>query len=153
MPSPAGELGLERRAPRRRALVGLPQVLVAYRDGTLLLWNSGTWRRELPEAPTGARQDVQDLERGDDAVATRGVLPDDDVAALLATHARAVHEHRIEDVLVAHGCPDDVPPGPSMTAASPPFESTLTTSVEPSSAARASRSRAMMPSSWSPSTT
>ena len=58
-----------------------------------------------------ARQDGQDLERRDDAVAAAGVLADDDVAALLAAQPGAGDEHRIEDVAVPDGRAQDLSAG------------------------------------------
>jgi hypothetical protein len=81
------------------------------------------------------RHDPQDLERGDDPVARRRVLEDDDVAALLAAEAGADDLHPLEDVLVADGRPDDLAAGASTTACSPPFERTDTTRPPPAGAA------------------
>ncbi len=64
--------------------------------------SSGMSAASSDRRPAGPRQDVQDLQRRDDAVAAGGVLADDDVAALLAAEAGAREEHRVEDVAVAH---------------------------------------------------
>ena len=53
--------------------------------------------------------DAQDLERRHEPVARRGVLADDDVAALLAAEARPGDLHALEDVLVADGRAHDRP--------------------------------------------
>ena len=81
------------------------------RDGTLLLRQERDRIGQLGEGRLAVRHDAQHLERRHDAVAARGVLADDHVAALLAAQSRARHEHAVEDVLVADGSPNDLAAG------------------------------------------
>ena len=87
--------------------VRLPLVLVTDAHGALLLGQERDPLGELGEAQAGRRDHPQDLERRHDAVAARRVLPDDHVAALLATEPGAGHLHPVEDVLVPDRRPDD----------------------------------------------
>jgi hypothetical protein len=76
-------------------------------DRPLLLGQERDPAGERVEAGPRRRHHAQQLERGHDPVAGGAVLADDDVPALLAAQAGARHEHRGEDVLVAHGGADD----------------------------------------------
>src|SRR5207253_2785348 len=89
--------------------IALPLVLVADADRALLLRQHRDPGGELGERPARGLHDPQDLQRGHDPVARRGVLTDDDVAALLTAEATAGDLHSLEDVLVTDGGADDRP--------------------------------------------
>ncbi len=117
---PDGRTRTRPEAPRRgtrrgdRPLEGriaLPLVLVTRRHRTLLLRQHRDLGGELGQARRPGGHHPQDLERGHDPVARRGVLEDDHVAALLATQDGARHLHPLEDVLVADRRPDDLAAG------------------------------------------
>ena len=102
-------LGLADRPLERR--IALPLVLVAGLHRPLLLGQQRDPRREIGERRAGPGHHPQHLEAGDDAVAGRRVLEDDDVAALLAAEAGPADLHPLEDVLVADGRPDHLAAG------------------------------------------
>ena len=58
---------------------------------------------EFGEGLAAAMHDVEEQERGEEAVAGGGAAGEDDVAGLFAAEGRAGGEHLLEDVLVADG--------------------------------------------------
>ena len=109
---PTGSQAVARgRDGRTEDAIAFPLVLVARLHGALLLRHQWDRRGQGGQRLATGAHHPQDLEGGDDPVARRRVLEDDDVAALLAAEGRAGHLHPLEDVLVADRGPDDLATG------------------------------------------
>src|ERR1700753_247964 len=70
-------------------------------------------RGELGERLLLAHHDAEDLQRGDDAVARRGVVAEDEMPRLLAAERVPLRAHRFDHVAIADGGADQVAPGAS----------------------------------------
>ena len=111
-------------------------------------------RGQLGQRAAGPLDDVDQDEAGEDAVAGRGQVGEDHVAALLAAQREAAGLERLEHVAVADGRLDDVDAGLApWPGGSRGCVITVTTTVSWRSRPRRWRSSAQMAMMWSPSTT
>ena len=139
---------------RLQHAIAFPLILVTRLDGPLLLRQHLDLRREIGERASGTGHHPKDLHGRDDAVARRRVLADDHVAALLPARAQLPETCMPSRMYLSPtGVRTTCPPAASTADCRPPFESTETTRPPPGRASRPRRSRARIPSTWSPSTT